>query len=96
MARNSRPSAHHYVYADYTDDDSHAGEGSCSDSAAERARLLDEWRGQTAQVFSMALGQGNALPSSVEPEPEPEEGVPNQDWSVVPEAVAGTDSAGAT
>eukprot|EP01043_Picozoa_sp_COSAG02_P037235 COSAG02_NODE_2779_length_8046_cov_3.495533_11_plen_215_part_00 len=74
-------------------DDSHEGEG--SDSAAERARLLDEWRGQTALAFSMALGHGDALPSSVELEPEPEEGVPNQDWSL-PEAVAGTDSAGAT
>lgn len=37
-------------------------EGEGSDFAAERARLLDEWRGQTAQVFSVVLSQGDALP----------------------------------
>ena len=34
-----------------------------SDPAAERARLIDEWQGQPAQVFSVTLGQGDALPS---------------------------------
>ena len=33
------------------------------DPAAERARLLDEWQGQPAQVFSVTLSQGDALPS---------------------------------
>eukprot|EP01043_Picozoa_sp_COSAG02_P045507 COSAG02_NODE_4166_length_5680_cov_4.786418_3_plen_337_part_00 len=33
-----------------------------SDCAAESAQLLDEWRGQTAQVFSVVLSQGDALP----------------------------------